>query len=120
MKIIDLYNKIANGEEVPEKIQVYNDMFIFNHSSMEYEHEKTRTDLLSIYNGYILNYEVAIIEEDEKIEYIECYFKNGEHYIEDSCFRVQPLEDLELNQNEIVIIDKINEIIDKINKLETK
>ena len=28
MKVIDLLNKIANGEEVPEKIQVYNDILL--------------------------------------------------------------------------------------------
>lgn len=73
IKIIDLLSKIANGEEVPEKIQVYSDIFILDHGNMVYEHEKTRTNLLSIYNGNILNYEVVIkeeeiIEADKKID----------------------------------------------------
>ncbi len=68
MTVIQLLNKIANGEEVPKKIQVYNDIFVFDNSNCVYEHEGTRTNLLSIYNGNILDYEVRIKEEDKKIE----------------------------------------------------
>ena len=118
MKVIDLLQRIANGEEVPRKFMVDGDtLYIGEDKFIEYANGK-RIEWF-IYPSW-LNEEIEILEEDKKINYIECYFKNGEHYIEDSCFRVQPLEDLELNQNEIVIIDKINEIIKKINKMETK
>lgn len=70
MKVIELLNKIANGEEVPKKIQVYSDIFVFDNSNNVYEHEETKNNLLSIYNGNILNYEVRIIEEDKKIEHL--------------------------------------------------
>ena len=80
MKVIDLLNRIADEEKVPEKIQVYSDIFVLNCSNMVYEHEKTRTNLLSIYNGNILNYEVAIIE-DKKIEKFKFgEIEDGEHY----------------------------------------
>lgn len=83
MRVIDLLQRIANGEEVPEKIQVYSDIFILDYGNMVYEHEKTRTNLLSIYNGNILNYEVEIIEEDKKDEEIEIYVNGKEVDITD-------------------------------------
>ena len=98
MRVIDLLNKIANGEKVPKKIQVYSDIFVLNCSNMIYESERARTNLLSIYNGYILNYEVAIIE-DKKIETIE--------YDRDCTFEWDFEE----------LYNKINEIIDKINEM---
>lgn len=101
MKVIDLLNRIANGEEVPKKIQVYSDIFVLNCSNMVYETERTRTNLLSIYNGNILNYEVAIIE-DKKIEKI----------IPTSLIGIDNLDE----KIEVVHIDTIN-AIDKINKI---
>ena len=86
----------------------------YNHDGVNERHNDIILYLCDEYATFDL------IEEDKKIEYIEGRFKNFKHYIKDTCFRVQPLEDLELNQNEIVIIDKINEIIKKINKLEEK
>jgi hypothetical protein len=79
MKVIDLLNKIANGEEVPEKI-------IFN--SRIYELTERDDDLYNYKNNFsnnyfeedwfltnILNDEVEIIEdtpkEDKKIKRIE-------------------------------------------------
>lgn len=119
MKVIDLLNMISKGEEVPTPIRFRNDYYDFDDGDYFNQQHKRWIFNDNDISG-ILNDEIEIIEEDKKINYIECYFKNGEHYIEDSCFRVQPLEDLELNQNEIVIIDKINEIIDKINEMENK
>lgn len=122
MKVIDLLNKIANGEEVPKKVKYKT--FYWKYSEKDRDYKDTDKDYVFSCSNYdipeMLNNEVEIIEEDNKIEYIECRIKNFKHYLEDSCFRVKPLEDLELNQNEIVIIDKINEIIDKINESETK
>lgn len=97
MKVIDLLQRIANGEEVPKKIQVYSDIFVFDDSNKVYEHEETRTNLLSIYNGNILNYEVAIIE-DKKIERIT-----------NKAFLNSPFGEL--------VGEKFNEIIDAINEM---
>ena len=99
MKVIDLLNKIANGEEVPEKIQVYSDIFVLDYFNKVYEHEKTGTNLLNIYNGNILSYEVEIIEEDKKIEKIDPI---------DYCHSTDTSKDM-------VLVEKINEIIDYIN-----
>ena len=104
MKVIDLLNKIANEEEVPKKIQVYSDIFVLDYGNKVYETEKTRTNLLSIYNGNILNYEAVIIEEDKKIETIDPI---------DYCHSTDTSKDM-------VLVEKINEIIDKINNKEVK
>ena len=100
IKVIDLLNMISKGEEVPERIQVFSDIFVLDEDNKLYEHEKTRTNLFSIYNGNILNYEAAIIEEDKKIKKLDEYEYD--------------------TANEILIIRKINEIIDKINSMEDK
>ena len=107
MKVIDLLNKIANSEEVPKKIQIYSDIFVFDNSNCVYEHEETRTNLLSIYNGNILNYEARIIEEEKKIENLDIY----------NCFKVMGIDKTgRLDENFTDISNKINEIIDYINK----
>ena len=119
MKIIEILNKIANGEDVPKKFMFAGQ--IFEKRGSYIEDEDGDSIFYSMCTDFSnINDEIEIIEEDKKIEYIEGRIKNFKHYIEDSCFRVQPLEDLELNQNEVVIIDKINEIIDKINEMENK
>ena len=104
MKVINLLNRIANEEEVPKKIQVYNDIFVLDEENKLYEHENTRTNLLSIYNGNILNYEAAIIEEDKKIK------KLPPSFYENACLTKQDRD----------VANKINEIIDKINSMEVK
>ena len=100
MKVIDLLNKIANGEEVPKKIK-YNDL--------EYELDKEQDDYMLVYAGLLddintfnqLNDEVEIIEEDKKIEMLPM-IEEDELYV----------AYLEINQTR----RKINEIIDYINK----
>lgn len=104
MKVIDLLNKIVDEEEVPKKIQVYNDIFVLDEENKLYEHENTRTNLFSIYNGNILNYEPAIIEEDKKVEKID----------------VNHLQQIKKWKRAKVLGNKINEIIDKINNKEVK
>ena len=60
MKVIDLLNKMANGEELPKKIKVYGDIFILDEGNNIYENE-LGSNLLHIYNGHIFKYEVEII-----------------------------------------------------------
>ena len=70
IKIIDLLNKIANGEEVPEKIKINN--VIYEYRSYMYCTEKANYQdiedyLFGKWNFNILNEEVEIIEEEKKI-----------------------------------------------------
>lgn len=75
MKIIDLLNKIANGEEVPKKIRVHYRVFekYLNHNAYlnteDEENYKYLTDLPRLFDDDRdwLNEEVEIIEEQKKI-----------------------------------------------------
>lgn len=108
IKIIDLLNKIANGEEVPKKIK-YRDWL--------YEFEKDCNDYMCQYDSLLyrenddtrqfLNDEVEILEEENKIKHIgKTYditdFKK--EFPEAACL----LKDTS---------NKLYEIIDEINKL---
>ena len=99
MKVIDLLNKIANGEEVPVKFKV-------NNIEFRYEDENQLFDNLSE-NWIYLNDEILVPEEDKKIEKIT--IRAG---------IVGPVENKieNLNINQMAIEDKINELIDKINE----
>lgn len=104
MKIIDLLNKIANGEEVPKKIkwkgQIYeysrNDRFYYQNSWSMYRDFYTE--------GNCLNDEVEIIEAPKKIEKLE--LESGK--IDDKEFLAKYI-----THNRY----KINELIDEINNL---
>lgn len=97
MKIIDLLNKIANGEEVPKKIK-YNNIIL--------SYDKDLSDYYKYYGEYLfyhlfgkdkldfLNNEVEILEEEKKIPEKLEILPDNEHY-----------------SNE-VLYGKINEIID--------
>ena len=65
MKIIDLLNKIANGEEVPKKINY--DGKIYDYEDRDY----FTSDYGYLFDRYnvsgMLNDEVEIIEEEKKI-----------------------------------------------------
>ncbi len=98
MKIIDLLNKIANGEE--PKIKYDNVILKYNKNEKRFI-DKDRLNLLYEIDFSELNDEVEIIEEDKEIE------KIGNDYYH----KTQP------EQNQI-FQRKINEIIDKVNSLE--
>lgn len=111
IKVIDLLNRIANGEEVPDRISF---------CSYDYKWDKDFDDYLRIVDKQqmafsfienhndnlecFLNDTVDIIEEDKKIEKIE-YSIDKDGYLSVNDFREHLLQ----------IINKINEIIDYIN-----
>lgn len=108
MKIIDLLNKIANGEEVPKKIKLKNfkEIYTLREDCTGYKwygEEKTNNDFgETIHENleYILKQDIEILEEPKKIE--KC--KNYEDFLEIDDY----IEHLK---------NKINELIDEINKL---
>lgn len=111
IKVIDLYNKIANGEEVPKKIKVYNEIYVYDTFNKAYWNSNNN-NLLSVYNGNIFNYEVKIIEdtskEDKKIEKLDL----------SDWWEITSAEDckpeklaLIFNKNAKAFSSKINEII---------
>ena len=111
MKLIDLLNKIANGEEVPKKILYkysYKDFYKeyrlkWNKKYKGYytTNDKTPITHLLADNLWNLNAEIEIIEEDKKIDILPM-LEDDEIFIT-SCA---------INQTR----RKINEIIDKLNK----
>lgn len=107
MKIIDLLNKIANGEEVPKKIIIDGKLlFLENGKEFAYRFESGLGTLNWDY--YIerkkLNDEIEIIEESKKIEKIELI----QHDFYDA--------GIEARQSINKTREKLNEIIDYINK----
>ena len=113
MKVIDLLNKIANGENVPKKIKVNgrNDSIyewkpINNTNLYHYFNIDTNKRLGDDWklDGRIINSEIKIIEENEKIEKID----------------VNYLQQIKKWKRAKVLGNKINELIDKVNELEDK
>jgi len=123
MKVIDLLNKIANGEEVPKKIEYRNDIYILTDNYCYYCKE---TNLILSDRLYAeqsrLNDEVEILEEEKKIpEKLETYKdKNNEIFLDDLCYKYMPIHKDSLSFNEQVIVDKLNEIIDYLHYLKSK
>ena len=108
MKVIDLINKIAKGEEVPKRIRIEHWCYKFEwveHLENYYD-EDNNIDLMSALsmNKEELNYKVKIIEEDKKIEKLNLdadKLKGNE--------KVRAIDYL--------LEDKINELIEEIEKL---
>ena len=98
MKIIDLLNKIANNEEVPKRIKYGNDIYVHIDNYCYYCDETNLILSDRIFAEHDrLNDKVEIIEEPKKIEYITSFYDG-----------MSPMEK-ELK-------DKVNELIDEVNK----
>ena len=91
IKIIDLLNKVANGEEVPQEIKYKNVNRYFDEYDQDYKNDEKGIELylfhtvLASRTGELLkerlNDEVEIIEEDIKENpTFEEYMKNPEKY----------------------------------------
>ena len=106
MKIIDLLNKIANEEEVPKKIKYNNETFTIRKEKDDYTSQNHWfTDRFSLLD---LNEEVEVINGDKKIEKLDTWFS-----LEKDCEN----DNIQYaNHNFRTYYDKINEIIDKVNK----
>ena len=110
MKIIDLLNMISKGEEVPKEIKYDNKIWYWNAQTKEY----ITTCTICVYRlipelGHI-NDEVEIIEEDKKIKKIISLNTFGNL---DELVNIKDKQHL----NNQILKNKINEIIDEINKL---
>ena len=113
MKVIDLLNKIANGE-IPKKIKYFETIYEYGNYKGDSGYVDTTQYPYKWFEKEIdcdvisdLNDEVEIIEEDKKIENLDIY----------NCFKVMGMDETgRLDENFTDISNKINEIIDKINK----
>ena len=108
MRVIDLLNKIANGEEVPKKIK-YDDQIYYmvgNNDYENYEYEETPTLLFAVGSTSYINEEIEILDEEED--------KKEDKKIE----KIDLIDDYTPYIQFRVTVNKINEIIDKLNKEE--
>ena len=108
IKIIDLLNKRANGEQLP--LQIKYRTIIYNLMADNTYQSNVNNEFISFWGediNYILNDEIEIIEEDKKIEKID-----NRHYDETNKIYCGTKA-----LGEQIFVDKINEIIDEVNKL---
>ncbi len=114
MKIIDLLNKIANGEEVPEIILFNSYKYRFDKIDRVYRNIRGNSTLGKVNElDLYLNDEVEIIEEEKKIP---------------EKFKVHSLGDTDENGNffsspfptDEEFMNKINDIIDYLQYIKSK
>lgn len=110
IKIIDLFNKIANNEEVPNPIMLNNVVFHYDDDAQDYENgfEYLFRDSFSNFgrSDDFLNIEVEeveIIEEEKEIEKIGKIYDGFTDSYYDTCLEK--------------VIKKVDELVDEINKL---
>lgn len=118
MKIIDLFVKISKDEKVPNRIKYQGLIFEFDEESRQYYEEgrlhSADYSLRSwLFNFKCLNDEVEIIEEPKKIEKIKILIDeiNMEYVANDKG------EKLSYSESDLIFADRINKLIEKINKL---
>ena len=109
IKIIELLNKIANGEKVPKIIEYNYDTFQYSSKWEQYIKEGydeiPLLRIISDYNYSGLNDEVEILEDNtEEIEELNLEALNG-------------MGGFTFTEIEEVAYNKINEIIKKLNQL---
>ena len=106
IKIIDLFNKIVNNDEVPKKIRCFGEIYEYS-EEMKFYYQNGFSMYRDFFTeGNCLNDEVEIIEEEKEIEKIDI----TKAYLS-SNFHENVLEDIATLQT------KVNELIDEINKL---
>lgn len=116
IRIIDLLNMIAEGKKVPKKIkwgEHYLEWFVYEYKAKNELGEPMLSELVG-YGARGINDTVEIIEEDNnKIEKLK--YHNSIPDEEDIKDNKQFIKEILKNEN--CLMDKINEIIDKINNL---
>ena len=117
IKIIDLLNKIANGEKVPKEIRhngfiyyrLWNNLVGFHF----YKNDKIGNFLNQITASRELIEAVEIIEDSEEIEQIGSWYEVLQNESKETQYK-------ELNHNFNVIFDRLESLINVVNKLDKK
>ena len=114
VKIIDLLNKIANGEEVPEKIKWNDVIWEYNKDEKEYYSQRTNeaffndTSSVGLWIMAHLNDTVEILEEQQDIDI-------------QSIKELEPLEDYEVDKTDVRLNrELINKILQWAKQVEKK
>ncbi len=123
MKIIDLLVKISQGERMPKKIKYEGYVWEYSTDGKDYyrndvdeEYIYLFQDLFKKETGFFINNEVEIIEEPKKIEKIKILIDeiNMEYVANDKG------EKLSYSESDLIFADRINKLIEEINKLKGK
>jgi hypothetical protein len=121
MKVIDLLNKIANGEKVPEKIKWgkhYLTWFVYEHKALD---ELGNPNIFECAGGGIsrrlLNDEIEIIEDTskEEIQVIARWYPPTAYKKIAKIGKLNQVSDNKQHLNNYILRNKINEIIDRLN-----
>ena len=107
MKVIDLLNKIANKERVPEEIEFNNKAYIkYNDGDYDFYYAGIGDLLMeNLGSTDLLNEEVRVVEEAKKIEIDE----KGYLHTSEGSFKGRKMD--------IAFAKEINQLIDELNKL---
>lgn len=124
MTIIELLNKIANGEEVPEKIKYDTKEMLYDHNKQDYlgYYSNNNGEWLFQYlfdrcknTEHFINDFVEIIEDNDKLEKIKWNEKESRAGI------LRTDQEIEvLAKRTETLKKKIAELVDHINKIEEK
>ena len=108
MRVIDILNKIANGEKIPHfKVSEIEYFLNWKGNLVEREEDKPSVDVQWFIDKVWLNTEVEIIEEEKEIQKLELYDFSSNNLE----MLIEILNDLNREYG-----NKINEIIDYINR----
>lgn len=111
MKVIDLLNKIANDEDVPKTIRYKGQILYFDEKLQDYYDVNDMNALIGNYYSGKLNSEIEILEENKPIEKISCQTYGLYHSDVETEFVKQ------LNKQTAEFRNKLNEVIEELNKL---
>lgn len=120
MKIIDLLVKISQGEKMPKKIKYEGYVWEYDKVAKDYYRNDIDEEYIYLFQelfkketGFFINNEVEIIEENKKIEKIKILIDdiNTEYVANDKG------EKLSYSKSDLMFADRINELIDEVNKL---
>lgn len=103
MKVIDLLNKIANGEDIPKKIKIKDEIWTYD-DDIDYKASDDRGYMFEVHtriNEDDLNEEIKIIEEEKIMP---------EKIKDKYCSQISKVE----------LAQKYNEIIDYLDYLKSK
>jgi hypothetical protein len=117
IKVIELFDSIAKGIDIPARVEYRQKIYKFDSDIMDYVSQDEELCLSLLIVGYdnfkeLLNREVEILEDEEDIEEIKVDDNN--YIVTDNG------TNLKGRAIDITFVNKINEIIDKVNKLDKK
>ena len=113
IKVIDLLNKMANGEEVPKRIKYNYETFKWDNIEKKYYKDRKDEDYIYIsFDTYALNDTVEIIEEEPEIDIQEIKQIRTIEVVKDD-LNIRHPTNLELAH-------KINELVKAVNQINNK